>query len=356
MPASRPAEDILEPDLPIVDPHHHLWDRRGVPAAPVGDPSTEHGFTRVVRMSARYLLDELLADTDSGHDVVATVFVECRSMWRADGPPELRPVGETEFVNGVAAMCASGTYGRTRACAGIVGHADLRLPPSMVDAVLKAHLAAGGGRFRGIRHSGAHHADPAVLGPLHGRVPAGLYMMPEFRAGFARLAPNGLSFDAWVLEPQLPEVIDLARAFPDTTIVLDHVGTPLGVGSHAGRRDERFGAWRQSVRALAGCPNVNVKLGGLAMAYCNFPSFLSDPPASSEQLAREWRPFIDECIDLFGPTRCMFESNFPVDLGSCSYATLWNAFKRIAADRSAADKRALFSGTAARVYRLALPG
>ncbi|MFT3801872.1 MAG: amidohydrolase family protein [Burkholderiaceae bacterium] len=353
MPISRPVEAILEPDLPIVDPHHHLWDRRQAPGGT--SPAAQHAFTRVVQMSPLYMLDELLADTGSGHNVVATVFVECRSMWRADGPPELRPVGETEFVNGVAAMSASGLYGGTRACAGIVGHADLRLPPDTVDAVLKAHIAAGGGRFRGIRHSGACNADPDVLGPLHGRVPEGLYATPAFRAGFARLAPNGLSFDAWVLEPQIPEVTDLARAFPDTTIVLDHVGTPLGIASYAGRLGERFDVWRQSIRALAECPNVHVKLGGLAMPNCNFPSFLSDPAAPSEQLAREWRPYVDECIDAFGPSRCMFESNFPVDLGSCNYATLWNAFKRIAADYGAADKRELFSGTATRVYRLSLP-
>jgi predicted TIM-barrel fold metal-dependent hydrolase len=352
---SAPAEEILEPALPIVDPHHHLWDRREPAGATAPDDAQAHGFTRVVRRSARYLLDELLADTGSGHNVVATVFVECRSMWRQGGPAELRPVGETEFVNGVAAMCASGTYGPIRACAGIVGHADLRLPPATVDVVLAAHVAAGGGRFRGIRHSGSHHDDPAVLGPLHGRVPAGLYAMPEFRAGFARLAAHGLSFDAWVLEPQLPEVLALARSFPQTTIVLDHVGTPLGIASHAGRRDERFDAWRHAIRALAGCPNVHVKLGGLAMAFCGFPSFLSEPAAPSAQLAREWRPYIETCIEAFGPERCMFESNFPVDLGSCSYATLWNAFKRIAAGCSEADKRALFSGTAARVYRLDLP-
>ncbi len=354
MPISRPVEEILDPELPIVDPHHHLWDRRGSPQAPAGDPSTWHGFTRVVQLAPRYLLDELLADTGSGHKVVATVFVECRAMWRETGPTAFRPVGETEFVNGVAAMCASGTYGHTRACAGIVGHADLRLPPATVDAVLKAHIAAGGGRFRGIRHSGAHHSDPVVLGPLHGRVPEGMYASPEFRAGFAMLAPNGLSFDAWILEPQLPELIDLARAFPDTTIVLDHVGTPLGIGSHQGRREERLEIWRRNIHTLATCPNVHVKLGGLAMAYCNFPSFLSDPAASSSQLAQEWRPYIDECIQAFGPTRCMFESNFPVDLGSCSYATLWNTFKRIAADHGPADRQALFSGTAARVYRLEL--
>jgi predicted TIM-barrel fold metal-dependent hydrolase len=356
MSAPRPVEEILDPDLPIVDPHHHLWDRRAALGAPPVDPSSEHGFTRVLRMAPRYLLDELLADTGSGHHVIATVFVECRAMWRADGPSELRPVGETEFVNGVAAMCASGTYGATRACAGIVGHADLTLPPDTVDAVLKAHIAAGGGRFRGIRHGGAHHADPAVLGPLHGRVPEGLYRSPAFHAGFARLAANGLSFDAWVLEPQLPDVIELARAFPDTTIVLDHVGTPLGVGSHVGRREERFDVWRENIRALASCPNVNVKLGGLAMVYCGFPSFLSAASASSEQLALEWRPYVDECIEAFGASRCMFESNFPVDMGSCGYATLWNAFKRIAAGCSEGDKRALFAGTANRVYRLGLEG
>ena len=354
MPAPRPVEEILEPDLPIVDPHHHLWDRGPVLPPPPADPSSEHGFNRVLRLGPRYLLDELLADTGSGHNVVATVFVECRSMWREDGPPELRPVGETEFVNGVAAMSASGLYGPMRACAGIVGQADLRLPPETVDAVLKAHIAAGGGRFRGIRQGGAWHADPAVLGPLHGRVPEGLFGTPEFRAGFARLAPNGLSFEAWVLEPQLPDVIDLARAFPDTSIVLNHVGTPLGVAGYAGRREERFDTWRKNIRALAGCPNVSVKLGGLAMVFCNFPSFLADPPASSEQLAREWRPYLDECIDAFGAQRGMFESNFPVDLGSCSYATLWNVFKRIAAGCSADEKRALFGGTADRVYRLGL--
>ncbi len=355
MTLSRPVEEILEPELPIVDPHHHLWDRRAAMAAAGDDPATRHGFLRVIDMAPRYLLDELLADTGSGHNVVATVFVECRSMWRKDGPPELRPVGETEFVNGVAAMCASGTYGNTRACAGIVGHADLCLPPDTLDTVLQAHIAAGGGRFRGIRHSGSYHADPAVLGPLHGRVPAGLYASPEFRAGFARLAANGLSFDAWVLEPQLPEVLDLARAFPDTPIVLDHVGTPLGVASYQGKREERFDIWRQNIRALADCPNVHVKLGGLAMVFCGFPSFLAEPAAPSEQLAREWRPYIDECIDAFGAKRCMFESNFPVDLGSCSYATLWNAFKRIAAGRSVAEKRELFAGTATRFYRLELP-
>jgi predicted TIM-barrel fold metal-dependent hydrolase len=261
-------------------------------------------------------------------------------------------VGETEFVNGVAAMSASGLYGDLRACAGIVGKADLTLGDGVVE-VLEAHVAAGGGRFRGIRNSASFDADEEVLGPLN-RVEAGLYGRDDFRAGFKRLAPMGLSFDAWLLEPQLADVIDLARAFPDTAIVLDHVGTPLGRASYEGRLPERFEGWRANIRELAKSSNVTVKLGGLAMAFCNFPSFLAEPRAPSEQLAQEWRPYIETCIEAFGPQRCMFESNFPVDLGSCSYATLWNAFKRIAEDYSADEKTALFSGTAAKVYRLAL--
>jgi predicted TIM-barrel fold metal-dependent hydrolase len=342
------AEPILEPDLPIVDPHHHLWDRRNYPTPAGGDP--EHPFMTAIADARRYLLDELLADTGSGHRVTATVFVECGAFYKADGPAELRPVGETEFVNGVAAMSASGLYGETRACAGIVSRADLTLGDA-VAAVLEAHVRAGGGRFRGIRNSASFEADKAVLGPLN-RVEAGLYLSDAFRAGFRHLAPMGLSFDAWLLEPQLPDVIDLARAFPETTIVLDHVGTPLGRASYAGRLEERFGVWRDNIRELAKSPNVVVKLGGLAMAFCNFPSFLAEPRAPSEQLAREWAPYIETCIGAFGPERCMFESNFPVDMGSCTYATLWNAFKRIARGYSTDEKTALFAGTATKVYRL----
>jgi predicted TIM-barrel fold metal-dependent hydrolase len=300
----------------------------------------------------RYLLDELLADTGSGHNVVATVFVECGAFYKADGPVEMRPIGETEFVNGVAAMSASGVYGETRACAGIVSRADLSLGNG-VAPVLEAHIAAGGGRFRGIRNSASFEADKDVLGPLN-RVEAGLYLSDDFRKGFRHLGRMGLSFDAWLLEPQLPDAVHLARAFPETTIVLDHVGTPLGRASYSGRLEERFGVWRDNIRELAKSPNVVVKLGGLAMAFCNFPSFLAEPRAPSEQLAREWAPYIETCIGAFGPERCMFESNFPVDMGSCTYATLWNAFKRIAAGYSADEKTALFSGTAAKTYRLAL--
>ncbi len=352
---SPAAEAVIEPDLPIVDPHHHLWDYRAM-ARTLG-PET-HPFERIVRRSPLYLLDELVTDIrGGGHDVRATVFVECGAMYRADGPDALKPVGETEFVNGVAAMSASGLHGPIRACAGIVGHADLRRGDAVAE-VLEAHLAAGGGaagggRFRGIRHSVSWDADPGVLGPL-ARMPQGLLVSDAFRAGFARLAPLGLSFDAWLLEPQLPELIDLARAFPETAIMLDHVGTPLGIGAYAGRREERFGLWRERIRALAQCPAVMVKLGGLAMPFGGFDGEEGEgAEPQSARLARLWAPYIETCIEAFGVERCLFESNFPVDLFTCSYTVLWNGLKRIAAGYSTDEKAALFSGSAARFYRLA---
>jgi predicted TIM-barrel fold metal-dependent hydrolase len=347
-PWTRPRETILEPDLPIVDPHHHLWDR---PAAVIASlPPPKHGFDHLIRRVPRYLLDELLADAGSGHNVVATVFLECGAMYRRDEPGPMRVIGETEFVNGVAAQCASGLYGDIRACAGIVSHVDLMLGDG-AGAILEAHIAAGNGRFRGIRHACSSDPDPDVLGPLSGRA-AGLYREAKFREGFAHLSRLGLSFDAWLLEPQLPDLISLARAFPTTPIVLDHVGTPLGIGSYKGRREERFGVWRDNIRALAACPNVTVKLGGLAMVFPGFDSFMSVPPKTSVELAAEWKPYIETCIEAFGPSRAMFESNFPVDIGACDYATLWNAFKRITAGYSADDKAALYAGAATSFYRL----
>jgi predicted TIM-barrel fold metal-dependent hydrolase len=338
-------EPVLEPELPIVDPHHHLWDRR-----PVLDSIPTSGWGKLTRESPRYLLDELLADLNDGHDVRATVYMECGSFYRADGPPESRSVGETEFVNGVAAMSASGVYGDARICEGIVANADLTRGDA-VPRVLEAHLAAAGGRLRGVRQIASFDPDPDVLGVVNVAAP-GLYASDPFLAGFEWLERLGLSFDAWVVEPQLSDVVMLARRFPGTSIVLDHVGTPLGVASYQERRDERFPIWRESIRRLAELPNVTVKLGGLGMSFCNFPSFLSEPRASSERLAREWRPYLEACIEAFGPGRCMFESNYPADRGAGSYRAIWNAFKRIAAGASDDEKRALFSGTATRIYRL----
>ena len=337
-------EDVIEPDLPIVDPHHHLWDRR---SAYADLPADAHPFTRTMGMASRYMLEDFQADLNAGHAVTASVFIECRAFWRADGPEAMKPVGETEFVNGVAAQGASGLYGEARPCAGIVGHADMLLGDG-VAPVLEAHVAAGNGRFRGVRHSGSWDADPDVLGPL-ARVPQELYRDATFRAGFARLADHGFSFDAWLLEPQIPDLTDLARAFPDQPIVLDHMGTPLGIASYAGRREERFGAWCASIRDLATCPNVSVKLGGLAM--CFFEPAPDEEPYSAS-LARTWQPYVETCIEAFGADRCMFESNFPVDRYTCDYRTLWNALKRTVAGASPDEKAALFSGTARRFYRL----
>jgi predicted TIM-barrel fold metal-dependent hydrolase len=274
-------------------------------------------------------------------------------MYRADGPELLRSVGETEFVNGIAAMTASGLYGDVRACAGIVGHVDLR-EGAVVEDALRSHIAAGHGRFRGIRHSASYDDDPMVLGPLAGRTAAGMYLDKKFREGFAVLGKLGLSFDAWLLEPQLPDLIDLARAFPDTTIILDHVGTPLGVGRYAGKREERFEEWKKNIRELAKCGNVSVKLGGLPMPFAGWRKSWHEPQPSSEQLAKEWKPYIETCIEAFGVHRGMFESNFPVDRFGSTYVTLWNAFKRIAKGYSADEKTALFSGTASKVYRVHL--
>ena len=326
--ATAPPEPILDPELPIVDPHHHLWLRGG----------------------HRYLLDELIADLGTGHNVVATVFEECHSMYRAEGPPEMRPVGETEFVAGIAAISASGNYGGTRVAAGIVGAADLTLG-DRVEPVLLAQLRAGGGRFRGVRHSAGYDADP-VIGNSGAGIAPGLYRRADFRAGLARLSALGLSFDAWLYHPQLADVIDLARAFPATPIVMGHVGGFLGYGPYAGRREEQFTLWKRSMRELARCPNVVVKLGGMVNRGAAYDFHAAATASSSETMAGIWRPHIETCIELFGARRCMFESNFPVDKMAVGYAQLWNAFKRIAAAASHDEKLALFAGTAARVYRL----
>ena len=324
----QPAEAILDPDLPIIDTHHHLWDF----------PNN------------RYLLDEFLGDLRTGHNIVATVFIECQSMHRASGPVEMRPVGETEFVAGIGAMSDSGTYGSTRIAQGIVGFADLALG-ARVRPVLEAHIAAGGGRFRGIRYATGWDASP-VIGNSHGVTAAQLLRRPEVRAGLKCLESLGLVFDAWVFHPQLADVIELARAFPGLNIIMGHVGGPLGYGPYQGGRDEVFASWKTSMAELAQCPNVVVKLGGMLMRLAAFDYLALPAPPSSTELAAYWRPYIEPCIELFGADRCMCESNFPVEKMGIGYAALWNALKRIAAGASDSEKQALFNGTARRVYRL----
>jgi predicted TIM-barrel fold metal-dependent hydrolase len=327
--AAQLKEEIIEPGLAIVDPHHHLWER------------DEH----------RYLIRELLADIGSGHNVTQTVFIECGSMYRAEGPVEMKPVGETEFVNGTSAMSASGRYGPTRLCAGIVGHADLRLGDG-VARVLEAQVAAGDGRFRGIRHSVTWDASDA-LAKARTNPPKGQMLDPTWRAGFARLAPLNLTFEAWLYHPQLLDLADLARAFPQTTIILNHVGGPIGVGPYKGKQAETFAQWKTGIAEVAKSQNVVVKLGGLGMLLGMFDFHAREKPPSSADLAAAYRPYIETCIAAFGVERSMFQSNFPPDGVSSSYPVLWNAFKRLASGHSASEKAMLFSGTAKRVYRLA---
>lgn len=339
------AEEIIDPDLPIIDPHHHLWDLR--PLLPAF-PTPRHAFLEAIAGAAYYTFDELLADTQTGHNVVGTVFMECGAFYDASRGEALKSVGEVEFVNGVAAQGASGLYGNNRPCAAIIGHADLTLGDG-VRPVVEALIAAGNGRFKGIRHAAAWDADPDVLGPPF-HAPQGLYTSSAFREGFAAYTEYGLTFDAWLLEPQLGDVLELAHSFPDQTIVLDHCGTPLNIASYHGTLHENFDRWRQSIHELARCPNVTVKLGGLAMAFCGLPD---DGPATghgSEHLAALWRPYIETCIEAFGVERAMFESNYPVDRWGATYPVLWNAFKRLTRSASSDEKRALFAGTAARTY------
>ncbi len=320
-------ESALEPALPIIDPHHHLWDRPG----------------------NRYLLEDLLQDTRA-HNVRQTVFVECTSMYRAEGPEELRVVGETEFVQGVAAKSASGGYGETRVATGIVGSADLRLG-DRVAPVLEAQIAASPQRFRGIRHRAAW-ADQSVLPNLAADAPQHVLLDPDFRKGYAHLRTYGLSFEGWLYHTHIADLTDLAIAFPDTTIIFNHLGGPIGVGSYAGRRAEVFAAWKPAITELAKCPNVVAKVGGIQMVVNGYGWHEQDRPPTSDQLLQANQDWYQHTIDQFGPDRCMFESNFPVDKLSCSYTVLWNQFKKLTRGYSADERAAMFHDTAMRVYRL----
>jgi len=316
-------EDVVDPDAPIIDPHHHLW--------PVGG-------------SLPYGLAELEADLGSGHNVVDTVFVECGAAYdRTVGDP-FAPVGETIFVNREAERSERTVMG------GIVAHADLR-DGSNLDAVLDAHDAAGRGRFRGIRHAGSHALHPEVL-TIPGGAPAGLYADPAFRAGVARLGERGLTYDTWHYHYQNRDFLELVRAVPGTTLVLDHFGTPLGVGPYESQREQIFQQWTTDIADIAACRNVVAKIGGLAMPDNGFGWHAAERPPTSDEFVEAQGRYYLHTIEQFGPEWCMFESNFPVDRFSLSYRTLWNAFKKLVAGFSADERDAMLRGTAARIYRL----
>ncbi len=323
-------EAALEPDIPICDPHHHFWDFR---------------TARIPYQ--RYLLHELIADISRGHNVRSTVFIEARAMYRPSGPAELRPVGEVQFVQGLAAASASGLYGTCRAAAAIIGHADLKLG-DRVEPVLAALQAASPNRFRGIRHTVTWDPHPEI----ESRERKGVLASAEYRAGARVLARMGLSLDTGVCFPQLSELADFARAIPELTIVLNHLGGLNRSGPFANRDEEVLAAWRQGIAAVAQCPNVHLKLGGIGMPRMGFDWHTRDKPIGSEELAAAMAPLMRYCIEQFGPQRCMFESNFPVDKVSFSHPVLFNAFKRFSKNYSAAERAALFHDTAVRAYRI----
>jgi predicted TIM-barrel fold metal-dependent hydrolase len=324
-------EEILEPELPICDPHHHFWDFR---------------TGRIPYQ--RYLLPELIADVDQGHNVRSTVFIEARAMYRADGPNEMRSVGEVEFVQGLAAASASGLYGQCRAAATIVGHADLKLG-DRVAPVLEALQTASPNRFKGIRHIVTWDRDPHV----ESREVEGVLSTAALRAGAKALGRMGLSLDTICCWPQLPEMVDFARAVPEVTIIMNHLGGLNRTGRFAGKDDEVMPGWRAAMAELAKCPNVLLKLGGHGMPRFGFDWHLRDKPVGSEELSAQIAPLMSYCIEEFGPDRCMFESNFPVDKVSFSHPVLYNAFKRFSKSYSPAERAALFHDTAVRAYRIA---
>ena len=322
------SEEIVDPDRRIVDPHHHLWHARMMP---------------------EYLLDDLWADTGSGHRVEQTVFMECRAEYREDGPEHLRSLGEVDFVVEIAE--ASRKDAGQAEIAALISHVDLCRGEAVAEDIA-AHEQAAKGLFRGIRDAGAsEQADPDAL-MIRGQAPADLYARDDFRTGMRVLGRLGHTYDTWHYHHQNPAFAELARAVPDTRMVLDHFGTPLGVGLYAGRRDEIFAQWKKDVAEIARCENVVAKLGGMAMPDNGFGWMGRATPPTSDEFVEAQAPWYHHMIDCFGPDRCMFESNFPVDRLSISYPILWNGIKKIAARYSEAEQEAMFSGTATRIYRL----
>lgn len=322
---ARLEEEALEADLPIIDTHHHLWLR--------------NGYT--------YLMPELAADMDSGHNIAATVFAECHSMYRQGGPEVERSLGETEFVTGQAAMSASGEFGSARACAVMFGNVDMTLGAD-IEPLLDRHVEASGGRFRGVRYSTGWDADERIRNVAPD---AGMLVNGSVREAASVLARKGFSLDSWLYHPQLDEVAALADALPDLTIILNHVGSPILGGPFRGKKAEVFEDWCARIRRVGERENVYVKLGALPIRMPDFDGDREMPPGS-EEVAAAWRPWIETCIEAFGPARSMYESNFPVQKRWCSYQVCWNAFKRISANAGASEKADLFAGAAARAYRI----
>lgn len=328
----RVREAAMDPDLPIIDPHHHFWRE----AAP--DPFRH----------PKYMLPELTADLSSGHNIRATVYIQCGTGYRSDGPEHLKPVGETEFVQALADEWEQGGFGDTNICAGIIVYADLALG-NAVDEVLAAHKEAAPERFKGIRYGAFWHEDADVHPPMMGTVP-GILADENFRTSVDRLAAFDLTYETWIYHTQFDEFAAFAQRCAGTKIILNHLGGPAAGGPYAGKRDEVFAVWKEGMSKLAACANVVVKLGGINMAPTGFDWDERSSAPGSEKIALETRDYYLHAIDCFGPERCMFESNFPVE--RVAYPTLWNVFKRIVRDFSDGDKASLFYGTAARTYGL----
>ncbi|WP_425409882.1 amidohydrolase family protein [Hyphococcus sp.] len=316
-------EEPLSPDIEICDPHHHLWK----------DPVNN------------YFLEEFLSDI-SNNNVTSSVYVECQRQYNKDGPEQFAPVGETKFIDretGSTQHQAS----PVQIAAGIVGFADLTLG-SRVAPVLESHLAASD-RFRGIRYATAHYPDPAVHS-AHTNPNAFLMSDTTFREGFGLLERFELTFDAWVYFTQLLEIVDIAEAFPNIKIIVNHTGGVLGIGPFKDSHADIYPEWLRGMRQLSKCENVFVKLGGLTMKMNGFQWHKRNAPPTSSILADVLSPYFIACIELFGSNRCMFESNFPIDRVSCSYTVLWNAMKRITSGASRDERSNLFRDTATRVY------
>lgn len=315
-------ESVLDPAQPILDAHHHLWDRE----------------------ESRYRTEDFIADVSRGHDVRASIYVQCRTGYRRSGPESLYPLGEVETILEWSAQAPNHPV-------GIVAFADLMQGGAVRDT-LDGLLELAPNHVCGIRNTTAYHPDPAVRSNPR-PAPDGLLRSKEFHRGAAEVARAGLALDVWAYQTQLHEVEALARLLPELTVVINHCGGPLGVGPFRERTPADFAAWRAGLEKLAALPNTRLKIGGFGLAVFGNDYHHQPAPPDSERLARDWAPWFGVCLEAFGPTRCMFESNFPVDKGMFSYVALWNAFKRLTQALSQNDRDQLFWKTAANTYRVA---